>query len=161
MKTKCCRRDFIKTSAGIAVVAATTRHSFAKGKDEEVEVDESIITAELGSSEKLADGVPHLIKAKFKDFEGNIVETEKVFARWVKINSLSGRWIVVSAICQHLKCKVEFFPDAARFICPCHGSEYDINGNMQNGPTKRDLPDYTDQVVVEDGVLMLKRELPE
>lgn len=135
------------------------RSGFAQEKDEEV--DESIITAELGSAEKLADGVPHLIKAIFKDFEGNIVETEKVFARWIKINSLSGSWIVVSAICQHLKCKVEFYPEQARFICPCHGSQYDINGHKVKGPTKRDLPDYEDQIEVEDGVLMLKRPLPE
>jgi len=159
MKHKCDRRDFIKTTAGVAVAAATTRSGFAQEKDDEV--DENIITAELGLAKKLADKEPHLIKAEFKDFEENIVEAEKVFARWKKINNLTGRWIVVSAICQHLKCKVEYYPGPSRFICPCHGSEYDINGHKVEGPTKRDLPDYSDQVVVEDGVLMLKREIPE
>jgi len=45
----------------------------------------------------------------------------------------------LSAICTHRKCKLEVEPDRS-FHCPCHGSTFDHNGHVTEGPARRDLP---------------------
>lgn len=46
---------------------------------------------------------------------------------------------VLSAICTHKRCKLNTEPDRS-FTCPCHGSTFDPNGHVTEGPAKRDLP---------------------
>jgi len=45
---------------------------------------------------------------------------------------------VFSAHCTHLGCKIDKM-QGDRFVCPCHGSEYDLNGNVIKGPAHRNL----------------------
>ena len=39
--------------------------------------------------------------------------------------------------CTHLGCRLTAFPDG--FRCPCHGSQFDLNGNVLNGPAVKAL----------------------
>lgn len=39
--------------------------------------------------------------------------------------------------CPHLGCRYVYVPDAGRFRCPCHGSEFDLTGNVLLGPADR------------------------
>lgn len=41
--------------------------------------------------------------------------------------------------CKHLGCSLKYNEIEGVFECPCHGSRYDINGNILDGPTKRNL----------------------
>jgi len=59
-----------------------------------------------------------------------------------------------SAICTHKKCKLAAEPDHS-FYCKCHGSTFDPNGRVTNGPAKRDLPIFP-TVVDEQGQLLVK-----
>jgi cytochrome b6-f complex iron-sulfur subunit len=43
----------------------------------------------------------------------------------------------LSLTCPHLGCTVEAKPD--EFICPCHGSRYDKNGKLLEGPATKGL----------------------
>jgi len=45
----------------------------------------------------------------------------------------------VSAVCTHLGCVVPWQRAANRFICPCHGSQYDENGKKVRGPAPLSL----------------------
>jgi len=45
--------------------------------------------------------------------------------------------IALSMICTHKGCEVRVLPDG--FQCPCHGSEYDIDGAVVEGPASRPL----------------------
>src|SRR3990170_8132053 len=56
---------------------------------------------------------------------------------WVVRNE-KGLYVLV-AICRHLGCTPNWFQDQARFRCPCHGSIYDIFGNVRGGPAPRTL----------------------
>ena len=47
----------------------------------------------------------------------------------------------LSAICTHRKCKLDAEPDKT-FYCPCHGSTFDADGKVTEGPARRDLPAY-------------------
>jgi Rieske Fe-S protein len=44
---------------------------------------------------------------------------------------------VLSLVCTHLGCTVESTDNG--FTCPCHGSKYDSQGNVLNGPAKKQL----------------------
>lgn len=51
----------------------------------------------------------------------------------------AGKLFVLSSICPHKKCKLT--PETDRsFSCECHGSTFDPNGKVTEGPAKRDLP---------------------
>ncbi|MEO0202907.1 MAG: ubiquinol-cytochrome c reductase iron-sulfur subunit [candidate division WOR-3 bacterium] len=63
---------------------------------------------------------------------------------------------VISAICQHLGCTVNIVPPKQEiikvkgqelvqkweFFCPCHGSQYYVDGSIYAGPAPRGLPWY-------------------
>jgi len=46
----------------------------------------------------------------------------------------------VNLICKHKGCTVEY--EQTKFVCPCHGSEYDREGKVIQGPSKADLDTY-------------------
>lgn len=50
-----------------------------------------------------------------------------------------GKLFVLSAICTHRKCKLTGAPDRS-FYCNCHGSTFDPNGKVTEGPATRNLP---------------------
>ena len=45
----------------------------------------------------------------------------------------------LSARCTHLGCTVTVAEDGRSLICPCHGSEYDLDGTVRRGPAKHPL----------------------
>jgi Rieske Fe-S protein len=156
MKLNGFTRRILQTAALLGAVTlvcvARIPAALAQGETEEVE-----IIAVLGDYDTVAHSEPQLFKAVFEDAEGQVIEEEKVYIRWIKINDKRSRWGCVSAICPHLKCKVNWEPERDRFVCPCYGCEYDINGTVVKGPSKNDLPDYSDQVFTEDGKVKLRR----
>ncbi len=46
---------------------------------------------------------------------------------------------IFSSVCPHLGCRFEWTPSANRFICPCHGSQFDLVGQHLAGPAPRGL----------------------
>ena len=59
----------------------------------------------------------------------------------ISVRSLGGdRYIALSTRCMHRGCQVE--PSADRFVCPCHGSEYSLEGAVLKGPTELPLVRY-------------------
>jgi ubiquinol-cytochrome c reductase iron-sulfur subunit len=54
--------------------------------------------------------------------------------------AVSKEWIAVSGICTHAGCRImQPLGQHGGFVCPCHGSEFDIYGHVIKGPAKRDL----------------------
>jgi Rieske Fe-S protein len=45
----------------------------------------------------------------------------------------------LSAVCQHLGCRVHWDDAAQQFKCPCHGGVYDREGRVVAGPPPRPL----------------------
>lgn len=45
----------------------------------------------------------------------------------------------VSAVCPHLACIVAWNPAEKSWDCPCHGSRFDIDGQLLRGPAVKDL----------------------
>ncbi|HZI32298.1 MAG TPA: Rieske (2Fe-2S) protein [Candidatus Binatia bacterium] len=45
----------------------------------------------------------------------------------------------LSSLCTHKHCKLDAEPNRT-FYCPCHGSMFDANGKVTEGPARRNLP---------------------
>jgi cytochrome b6-f complex iron-sulfur subunit len=52
----------------------------------------------------------------------------------------SGGVYALSAVCTHLGCITRFLSDERCIACPCHGSRFDLEGNVTHGPAPRSLP---------------------
>jgi len=59
----------------------------------------------------------------------------------------------LSAICTHRHCKLAGVADRS-FYCKCHGSTFDPNGKVREGPARRDLPVFH-SVTNESGQLVV------
>lgn len=46
---------------------------------------------------------------------------------------------VVSNVCPHMKCNLIFDNFNKTWVCPCHGSEYTLDGEIINGPSCNDI----------------------
>ena len=46
---------------------------------------------------------------------------------------------VVSVKCPHLGCELAWNPDEKSWDCPCHGSRFDIDGKLLDGPAEKDI----------------------
>ena len=51
----------------------------------------------------------------------------------------SGGVYALSAVCTHLGCITRFLSDEKCIACPCHGSRFDLEGNVIHGPAPRPL----------------------
>merc|ERR1712070_680137 len=45
----------------------------------------------------------------------------------------------INAVCTHLGCVVPWNAAENKFMCPCHGSQYDPNGKVVRGPAPLSL----------------------
>jgi cytochrome b6-f complex iron-sulfur subunit len=73
-----------------------------------------------------------------KDYGVGVDVRWKAIGQFWVVKEDGGMYALVS-ICRHLGCTPNWFPDQERFRCPCHGSIYDINGNVRGGPAPRTL----------------------
>jgi len=48
----------------------------------------------------------------------------------------------LSPLCTHKKCRVGYNSEAKRIDCPCHGSQFDLNGGVIQGPAKTPLDSF-------------------
>jgi cytochrome b6-f complex iron-sulfur subunit len=59
--------------------------------------------------------------------------------------------VVLDRTCTHQQCQVGSFAGNGIATCPCHGSQYNTEGNVVRGPAPRALRRY--QATITDGVI--------
>ncbi|MBP0021851.1 MAG: Rieske 2Fe-2S domain-containing protein [Cyanobacteria bacterium SBLK] len=59
--------------------------------------------------------------------------------------------IAVDPTCPHHQCQVTWRRDRDRFICPCHGSIFDSEGNLLTEPATQGLKRYQ-VTIIENGL---------
>ena len=67
-----------------------------------------------------------------------------------------GEYTALLVRCTHQGCQPD--PIGDRFVCPCHGSEFDLEGAVLRGPAERSLPRYRVAREGEDVVVTLQGE---
>ncbi len=60
-------------------------------------------------------------------------------------------FVALTSICTHESCTVGYSAIQNQFVCPCHGSVYNINGSVVQGPAPSALRKYS--VSIEDNIL--------
>jgi cytochrome b6-f complex iron-sulfur subunit len=57
-------------------------------------------------------------------------------------------------VCPHLGCLYSWNDQEFKFICPCHGSQYENDGDYISGPAPRSLDYFAIRIEDEDGNLL-------
>jgi len=58
------------------------------------------------------------------------------------VHTAPDNFIAVDLKCTHRGCDVNYDSDGKKFVCPCHGSEYDLYGRNTKGPAQKPLNYY-------------------
>lgn len=61
-------------------------------------------------------------------------------------------------VCTHLGCLYNWNNQEGKFICPCHGSEFELNGNYLRGPAPRSLDRFIIQIVDQEGNVLVETD---
>lgn len=79
---------------------------------------------------------------------GLLVQAKESGERIMVVHNGNGSLFAVSAVCTHKGCIVSFDEKLGHLRCPCHGSEFGLDGQNIKGPAKSPLKSYnirTDQ----------------
>lgn len=137
----CDRRDFVRT--GAAVLTAALLPGCASLVTRRVPLENGMVRLSLRQHPELADprGSLRLMPDGWED---------PLFLVALE----GGGFAAVSSICTHRGCTVDL--GGPGFACPCHGSQYDREGQVMRGPASRALTRYPvrangDELVIEVG----------
>jgi Rieske Fe-S protein len=132
MSNKISRREFLKRSAigiavggtvlssfNIAALAANTKHGRILKAGGDIVVN--LKDAKNSDLAKVGGAI-------FLNDEDMLVRVSQT------------QFVALSLICKHKGCTVELTGN--KFVCPCHGSEYAIDGKVTEGPSKKNLDTY-------------------
>ena len=129
------RRDFLHdiSQATVAICAGSLLAACSKSSDNNVTPPPpggggALVTANLNS-------------------ELTSVGSSKTAGSVIVIRTAAGNvaasFVALSLVCTHQQCTVNYDAGANGFKCPCHGSEYNINGGVTLGPAPSSLRKYT------------------
>ena len=77
----------------------------------------------------------------------------------VYIVRVTAGFAAVSAICTHLGCITQWKQDLNLIACPCHGSKFQKDGAVVNGPAPRPLPHYAIRLMPDGELLVDKLDI--
>jgi len=145
MKSELSRRDFIKRSAagiiigGVALTVPDIGKLFAgspRGKIHNIGGEMVIKLTDPQNADLAKIGGSILL-----DDENMLIRISQT------------QFEAINLICRHKGCTVELTGD--QFVCPCHGSEYDINGKVTHGPAKANLRTWETKYDPDKGTVTL------
>lgn len=111
---------------------------------------------DLGPLSALPEGKWQLVPLKIVSQDGWIKAKEQ-HAVWVRRPENAEQKVeVLSPLCPHLGCPINWFPDKAEFMCPCHGGVFNANGKHLTGPPPRSMDPLSFEV--RDGHLWVRWE---
>ncbi len=151
MSGKLSRRDFIKRSAagviaGSAMLTVLGNETFAGA-------------ASAGKAVFSKTGDDLVVKLADNSALGKTGGSVKVNDEIMLIRKSETEFMAVKTICTHKGCDVELEGD--KFVCPCHGSEYTIDGKVTQGPAKTNLKTFETIFDSDKGTVTIKTETTE
>jgi cytochrome b6-f complex iron-sulfur subunit len=117
------RRDFF-SRVGLAACAVAT-------------VGSGIVTLDYLKPKVLFEPPTRFRAGSPLDYPEGVVRFNKEQRAYV-IGAPGGVY-ALSAVCTHLGCITRYLSDEKCIACPCHGSRFDLEGNVIHGPAPRPL----------------------
>lgn len=138
------RREILRLGAAAAAAACAGCATFGARKPD--------VVAEP------RQGVIRLTKAQSAPLlasEGSILVESKSLRDKILVVHLTDHVLyAVSAVCTHAGCTVNYNKDTGQIDCPCHGSQFALDGSVIQGPAKRPLTRY--DATREDGEVLIR-----
>lgn len=147
------RRVFLQKMGALAVMSSFGMSFFASCSSEEdmgpdqdqnlgngINVTEEKVTIDLEKQNQL------------KSAGGWILLLE---ARMLVVNVDGNSFSALTSVCTHSGCDRNWALNQNQFICSCHGSRFDLQGNVLNGPATRPLSTFATKI--EGNVLVVTR----
>lgn len=97
---------------------------------------------DMGDIGDLMTGTPVRRSAEQSRIDGWHAETETKVA-WV-VKTPENKILAFGPQCTHLACA--YHPADGKFVCPCHGSEFALDGKVLMGPAARPLDQYQTRI---------------
>jgi len=69
-----------------------------------------------------------------------------------------GGLLALYKVCTHLGCLYAWREQEGKFICPCHGSQFEYDGTYIRGPAPRSLDRFVVQLVTPDGEVVAETD---
>lgn len=74
----------------------------------------------------------------------------------IVVRNVEGKGLIaLSTVCTHAGCEVRVMPNS--FQCPCHGSEYAVDGSVEDGPAPRPLQRFIVEETTDKIIIQVKR----
>jgi len=129
------RRGFLKSLAGLAgLIGIGVLVSSIKLPAGTVNTQSTVTTTQSGTgtgsianTNSLRVGVP--VQFEYPAGYPNVL-----------LKKTDGSILALSLLCTHVCCTCAYDPASDRVYCPCHGSVFDSNGNVLQGPASSPLP---------------------
>lgn len=118
--------------AAVAPLLVFIWPSGAKVKNADVSVSLSKPLDDLADGETLQFNAPANYGFRMVDGGGDNYPGKVTFGAYAIKNA--GKLIVLSLTCSHLGCSVSWTDAKKQFDCPCHGSIFNITGDVVHGP---------------------------
>lgn len=137
----------IATSLPIAIAACTPQAEDETTAEGETE-------PQLDSTPR-ADGFMAIGTVAELDEKGFVRDMESAMSPAIAIADPSGSGIIaMNSMCTHQGCSVEWSADDQLLKCPCHGSQFNPDGTVAQGPAAAPLERY--EAKVEDDLVLVK-----
>jgi cytochrome b6-f complex iron-sulfur subunit len=144
-KNKISRRDFIKRSAVGVIAGSAALSSFNLAAFANSPAAKGILKI---SNEDI------VVKLSDNASLGTVGGSVKINDELILIRRTDTSFIALRTVCTHKGCDVELEGD--KFICPCHGSEYTLDGKVTLGPAEKDLKSYQTTFDPDKGTVTIK-----
>jgi Rieske Fe-S protein len=142
------RRNFIVwyltgllTATGVALILPILVYIYPpagtnKKKDLPITLDKPANQIQNGEAVKVE--APKDTGFIMKDGGGDNAPGKIAFAAYA-VKDAAGKFTVLAVNCSHLGCSVQLNEAAKRFDCPCHGSQFNLDGGVVRGPAAAPL----------------------
>jgi cytochrome b6-f complex iron-sulfur subunit len=77
------------------------------------------------------------------------------------VRNKEGAFFAETAVCTHLGCITKWNPEADQIQCPCHGSKFQRDGKVVQGPAPKPLPHFAIHLMPDGTLLVDTQEVVE
>ena len=101
------------------------------------------------------DGFQALATTKQLDEQGTVLDRKNAAKSVLIFRSPdTGEIAAINPMCTHQGCTVELDDTGKALACPCHGSQFNLAGNVATGPATKPLDRF--EVKQEDNLVLVK-----